>query len=309
MERDPQQINEILRALRKNLPPEVCVSAKIRLPMDDDTLVKERIPGLLESGISFLTIHGRTIKENKTTVKGAHIDRMKLAVETAHMLDPTFPVIANGGMENFNDIQQILQATGASAAMSSEALLETPDIFQEKSMSYDKSPDERFRRQLSFAKGYLDTCTIVGPPLPGVNGYQRGGSFNTVRTHLFKFLHRYINNDHKDLRDRLAANGASTMRTLEEARSLVEELESRYQNLTPDQWAELKSSSPQSSWYRRHRQPGRSVHERNNLIHGKPSTEREAMSPEKRKQQIRERLEKIKIQKSKRSNQRSKQFI
>jgi tRNA-dihydrouridine synthase len=309
IERDFEKVTEILKALRKNLPPEVCVSAKIRLPMDDDMLVNERIPGLMESGISFLTLHGRTLKENKTRVEGAHIDRIKLAVETAHNLDPTFPVIANGGMENYDDVQRILQKTGASAAMSSEALLETPDLFRKGSMGLDKSPEDLFRKQLSFARDYLDVCTRVGPPLPGVLGFNKGGSFNVVRGHLFKFLHRYINTDHQDLRDKLAANGVTTMRTLGEARSLVEELESRYQNLSPEQWRELQSSSPLSSWYRRHRKPDRSVHVRNDLNMGQSSTESSGSSMEDRKREIRERLAKMKARKSKRSKRNAKQFV
>ncbi len=302
MEKDSEQVNKILRALRKNLPPEVALSAKIRLPMDDDTLVKKRIPGLIESGINFLTVHGRTLKENKTKVKGAHIDRIKLAIETAQSIDPNFPVIANGGMEHYEDIQQILRATGASAAMSSEALLETPDLFCKESMGFEGLPQENFGRHIKFARDYLDICTRVGPPLPGVLGFNKGGSFNVVRGHLFKFLHRYLNTEHQDLRDKLAANGVTTMRTLGEARNLVDELESRYEYLSPEQWNELSSSSPQSSWYRRHRKPDRSVHVRNAAT----AVGTSALSIEDRKREIRERLAKMK---TKKSQQNTKQFV
>mmetsp|Transcript_32419 Transcript_32419/g.76256 ORF Transcript_32419/g.76256 Transcript_32419/m.76256 type:complete len:553 (+) Transcript_32419:151-1809(+) len=295
MERDSELVNDILAGLRKNLPSEVSVSAKIRLPLDDDTL-RERIPRLLDTGIDFLTVHGRTLKENKAKAKGAHIDRVRLAVEIAHKLDPSFPVIANGGMENYDDIQSILESTGASAAMSSEALLETPDLFMKESMDNIGTPEERFQRQGSFAKNYLDVCTRVGPPLPGVLG--KSGSFNIVRGHLFKFLHRYINSDHQDLRDKLAANGETCMRTLGEARGLIQELESRYDNLSEDEWKDLSSSSPTSSWYRRHRQPDRRVHERS--IRGvsyASSNGNSSMSVEDRKREIKERLAKMKARK------------
>lgn len=306
MERDSERVNEILAALRKNLPSEVGVSAKIRLPLDDDTL-RERIPRLLDSGISFLTVHGRTLKENKTKVQGAHIDRVRLAVEIAHKLDPDFPVVANGGMENYDDIQRILKATGASAAMSSEALLETPDLFMKESTDF-RTPEEQFQRHLSFAKNYLDVCDRVGPPLPGVLGYNKGGSFNVVRMHLFKFLHRYLNTEQADLRDKLAANGEDTMRTLGEARSLVKELESRYQNVSEEKWNDLASSSPQATWYRRHRKPERSVHERPiNGMDGS-SSESSANSVEDRKRDIKERLAKLKARKLK-QGERTKQFV
>jgi tRNA-dihydrouridine synthase len=299
MERDPELVNEILTALRNNLPPSVAISAKIRLPANDEAL-KERIPRLLDTGINFLTVHGRTIVENKTKVVGCHIDRIRLAVQTAHEHNPNFPVIANGGMEHYDDIQSVLQSTGASAAMSSEALLETPDLFLKESMNI-KTPKEQFHRQLSFAKNYLDICSTVGPPLPGVLGFNKGGSFSVVRGHLFKFLHRYINTDHQDLRDKLAANGANTMRTLGDLRNLIEELESRYANLTEDQWNELTSTSPLSSWYRRHRKPDRSVHERYTSI--STNTSNNNNNIDDRKREIKERIAKMKAQKLKRTNE------
>jgi tRNA-dihydrouridine synthase len=299
MERDPKKVNEILTALRNNLPSSVAISAKIRLPADDEAL-KERIPRLIDTGINFLTVHGRTIVENKTKVVGCHIDRIRLAVQTAHKHNPNFPVIANGGMENYDDVQSVLQSTGASAAMSSEALLETPDLFLKESMDI-KTPEEQFHRQLSFAKNYLDICSTVGPPLPGVLGFNKGGSFSVVRGHLFKFLHRYINTDHQDLRDRLAANGVNTMRTLGDLRSLVEELESRYANLTEDQWNELTSTSPLSSWYRRHRKPDRSVHERYTSVASDTSNNNNNIDD--RKREIKDRIAKMKAQKLKRTNE------
>jgi len=306
MERNSELVNEILAGLRKNLPSEVSVSAKIRLPFDDDTL-RERIPRLMDTGIDFLTVHGRTLKENKGKAKGAHIDRIRLAIEIAHTLDPSFPVIANGGMENYDDIQSILQSTGASAAMSSEALLETPDLFMKESMDF-KTPEEQLRRQLSFAKNYLDVCSRVGPPLPGVLG--KDGSFTTVRGHLFKFLHRYINSDHQDMRNKLAAKGSNRLKTLGDAISFVEELESRYDNLSGEEWKEFSSSSPSSSWYRRHRKPDRQVHER--YIQGTdPSSSGAAsntISIEDRKREIKERLAKRKAQKLE-QKENAKQFV
>ena len=117
-------------------------------------------------GINFLTIHGRTIKENKTKVAGVHTDRIKLAIDTAHAIDPKFPIVVNGGMEHYDDVQHMLSRTGASAAMSSEALLENPEVFQPGSSS-SVSPEARFRKQIAFARNYVDVCYRVGPPLPG----------------------------------------------------------------------------------------------------------------------------------------------
>jgi tRNA-dihydrouridine synthase 4 len=286
MERDSERVCEILAAVRQHLPSEIAVSAKIRLPPEDDHVLQDRIARLLDTGITFLTVHGRTLKENKTAVGAVHADRIRLAIETAHKIDPNFPVVANGGMENYQDIQNILQYTGASAAMSSEALLETPNLFQASSMDI-VTPQERFQQQAFFATKYLDICEEVGPPLPGVMG--EGGSFAIVRGHFFKFFHRYWNSDHTDLRDQFAGSG---VRTLQQARNVVDALQERYDNLSPDEWLALPSSRPESSWYRRHRQPDRRVHQRNES--GMTSTA--VLDVEAKKREIKERIAKMKQQ-------------
>jgi tRNA-dihydrouridine synthase len=283
MERDSDRVCEILTALRRHLPEEIAVSAKIRLPPDDDVLM-ERIKRLLGTGINFLTVHGRTLKENKTSVGAVHANRIKLAIETAHNINPKFPVVANGGMENYHEVQSILRYTGASAAMSSEALLETPYVFQPSSMDIT-SPKDTFERQISCSTKYLDICQEVGPPLPGVMG--DGGSFSIVRGHIFKFLHRYLNSDHTDLRDRFASN---KMRTLYDVRSLIHELEQRYAGFSDDEWVALASSNPEASWYRRHRRPDRQVR----CHHGPINLETSAVDLEARKCEIKDRIAKMK---------------
>lgn len=39
------------------------------------------------------------------------------------------PVIANGGIENMDDVIRCLEVTGAAGVMSSEAILENPGLF------------------------------------------------------------------------------------------------------------------------------------------------------------------------------------
>lgn len=250
MESDFDTVCEVLTALSSWMEsnyPQTKVSAKIRLPLADDVLVRERIPRLLETGISFMTIHGRTLYENKTKVRECHLDRIKLAIDTAQKLKPGFPIVANGGVETYADILRVQRETGAVAVMSSEALLETPNVFSPTYEQERQTPRQRLHQQLSFANEYLDWCSIY-PPLPGVLGGQ--GSFNIARGHLFKFLHRYLQ-EHSDLRDRL---GSPKLSTLVDIRSLVEELQFRYEALSDEELGACASSQPKSSWYRRHRQ-------------------------------------------------------
>lgn len=307
MEENDKLVCQILSSLRKALPESTAVSAKIRLPLDDATLL-DRIPRLVESGIHFLTIHGRTLEENKTKVGAIHTDRMRLAIEAAHRVNPSFPVVANGGMETYTDVQQILQATGAVAAMSSEALLETPDIFCPDSLQLD--PRQRMERQFFFARQYLHYCATLAPPVPGVLGTSKyqGGSFTVIRGHLFKFLHRYLQ-EHVDLRDKLA--GERTAPTIPDAMALIDQLYERYVHLSDEQLQTLPSSSAEATWYRRHRKPGRTVHQKEVRISSmvqQPSTVPTFESVEERKRQIQQRIQRLQQQNQQRTESSAKRF-
>mmetsp|Transcript_46440 Transcript_46440/g.112573 ORF Transcript_46440/g.112573 Transcript_46440/m.112573 type:complete len:521 (+) Transcript_46440:31-1593(+) len=302
MERDLDLVCNILASLRDSVPDSTAVSAKIRLPTDDETLCY-RIPKLVKTGINFLTIHGRTIHENKTKVGAAHVDRIKLAIDKAHEVDPDLPVIANGGMETYEDIQEVMQTTGASAAMSSEALLEIPNVFSPASSGL--TPRERLTQQISFATEYLDICANVAPPLPGVMG--KGGSFNIIRGHLFKFLYRYLN-EHTDLRDCLG--GDRNLLTIGQARDLVDELAERFSKISDDELLQYKSSAPEASWYRRHRKENRHVHQKEVRVDSSlaPSGSEEE-TIESRKRQIRDRIRQMKDRKAAREASAANRFV
>lgn len=303
-ERDFDRVCEILSTLRQAVPESTAVSAKIRLPTDDDAL-KERISKLMGTGINFLTIHGRTIHENKTKVGSCHVDRIKLAIDTAQKIRPGFQVIANGGMESYEDVQEILRRTGAVAAMSSEALLETPNLFLPTSSGL--TARERLTQQIAFANGYLDVCSNIVPPLPGVLGVKKGGSFNAVRGHLFKFLYRYLN-DHTDLRDRLASD--RSVENIPQAREVVSALEWRYSKLSDDELMNCKSSLAEASWYRRHRKPDRYVHQKEIPVNSSLSPLlSETESTESRKEKIRARLKVMNQKKKEREAAGTKRFI
>ena len=250
MEQEEETVIQILSALRKAVPTSVAVSAKIRLPLTDD-LLTERIPRLLDTGINFMTIHGRTLYENKTKVAQCHTDRLWLAVETAQKHTANYPVVANGGVEHYSDVSRLRQETGACAVMSSEALLERPNLFQTDSSTY--SNRQVLEQQIQISADYLSWCRLY-PPLPGVVGTTHG-PFNIIKGHLFKFLHRYLQ-EHPDIRDRLQDHQTCT--NTEQAQAVLDELYARYDGLSDeDMHAAATSDSSDTlsdtSWYRRHR--------------------------------------------------------
>lgn len=283
MEEDPELVYAILHGLRRALPESIAVSAKIRLPLDP-ALQDERILKLRDTGINFLTIHGRNLKENKTKVRGIHTDRMREIVEVATPLS----VVANGGVEYATDISALLAQTGAAAIMSSEAMLERPHLLKLQHHD-DVPPHDRFQRQMEVAQSYMDWCRF-SPPYPGVLGTETG-SFCVVRGHLFKMLFPYLQ-EHRDLRDALARNRCCT---LSQATEIIANLCKRYDNVSD--WHELRSSSLCSSWYRRHRQSETVRHERTIGVRSSASNDgpEAKLTIEERKQQIRQRIELMKL--------------
>jgi len=204
---------------------------------------------LIDCGVDLITVHGRTRFENKVLVGAANFDAVSQCVDIARSYsgDSAYPIISNGGIEFGGDIQQCLDKTNASGVMSSEGLLEFPGLFcpEEGDVATAKGLLER---QLGYADTYLDYATLF-PPLPGSLG-MKGGSFNVIRSHMFKYLHRYLE-EQPDLRGMLGSN--QDFNTIRQARELVSDLRSRYGNASEEQLQSMNSYSPDSSWYRRHR--------------------------------------------------------
>jgi len=319
-EEDEDLVYRILQQLRLSLPSSIKVSAKIRLPLNDDDndthqILRERITKLINiGGIDFLTVHGRTLKENKAYAGGCHYDSIRKAVEIAQSIQPDFPVIANGGIETYNCLDRVLQQTSASAIMSSEALLETPDLFSPSFSSIEKQ-----QQPFQFAKDYIQLCSIH-PPLPGSFG-RRNGSMTVVRNHLFYFLHQYIQ-DHPDLRLRLLRAV-----TLQDTVQLVRDLEQRINSDTINNNNKQQQSQEEwssSSWYRRHWNSTnnnddndtvrglKNRHHSQNVYQGKregSSSPVISMTLEEKKQKIKDRIQKLQKQKLKNKGVEEKSLL
>ncbi|CAK9002286.1 unnamed protein product [Durusdinium trenchii] len=90
------------------------------------------------------------------------------------------PLIANGGIQTFQDVERCLAATGANAVMSSEALLEYPALF---------SNDTRCIYQDELALEYLELAKLYQTP------------HKQIKAHMFHFLYAGLQL-HTDLRSR-----------------------------------------------------------------------------------------------------------
>ena len=298
----PESAYSVLKSLRSALPPEIGLTAKVRLPptpadasagrlgpkAPTPPTPEERIERLIDCGVDLITVHGRSRFENKVTVGAANWEAIQSCVAAARSYsgNDQYPIFANGGIETLDDVYNCLQKTGASGVMSSESLLENPGLFSKKYGPQPQSAKQLLQRQLNYADMYLDYATLF-PPLPGTLGV-KGGSFNVIRSHLFKMLHRYFE-ENPDLRWKL---GDNEFNNIKEARQLVSEIRIRYDTLDEEQLTAKSSSNNDSSWYRRHRNP-------NTKSVSKASEEKTVVSNDERKMLAKER---IRIMKEQREN-------
>ena len=317
MENDFTSVCQTIEALKANLPSNVGVSIKMRIPPEYNMnlekgreILQQRIHAMMDSGIDLLTVHGRTLHENKTKVRECNwnsiLDARSTIQEYQGRGRSTIPLLANGGIEYYHNILECLDHTKANGVMSSETLLENPSLFV---CPATNTPQENFKRQMQYCHEYLDLC-ILFPPIPGSLG-KKGGSFNVIRGHLFKMLYRYLE-EQPDLRTMLGE--PKRMTTVQSAKDLLYELERRYDDVIDMEyqrlkvesgntqkgrtksWVDLKSSHPDSSWYRRHRD---AIANNKMKIRGAKADNdaNSSLSAEEKKRIILERISKLKEQK------------
>ena len=270
------RVEPILRAMVAAV--DIPITAKVRVQPDLDTTLHfcRRIAA---TGISLLTVHGRTVTENKTAVKQANWRVIKAVVDSVDL-----PVIANGGVEYSSDVQRLLLETGAAGVMSSESLLENPALFAPGAADDNTmAPREVILRQLLLAKEYVAIARLHEPL-----SFGGSGGCNSVKSHVFKMLYRILDNSNfHPLRNKLGDHHET--RGCDEITRVIEEVERQVcetsdRDLFTEDFFHL-------SWYRRHR--------RLHLIHAHPahkalgaSAEQHAeMTIVERKEAIRRRLE------------------
>lgn len=222
---EPDLVVEIVRALARGLSCPVFVKIRIQ-PNFDDTLSLAR--RLEEAGCSLLTVHGRT-REQKG-VNGCQCDWEAIARVKRAL---SIPIIANGGVEQPEDLERCLAATGCDAVMTSEAALENPGMF-------GGVPTSRVG-QSAVTREYIELARRHPPRAMAV-----------LKAHFFKLLFVALE-IHRDLRERLgAAMDAEAIFAVAAEACTREEAEAA---LSPAAMAARcdVEAAPFVSWYRRHR--------------------------------------------------------
>eukprot|EP01128_Nolandella_sp_AFSM9_P005997 TRINITY_DN300_c1_g1_i1.p1 TRINITY_DN300_c1_g1~~TRINITY_DN300_c1_g1_i1.p1 ORF type:complete len:477 (-),score=109.31 TRINITY_DN300_c1_g1_i1:64-1359(-) len=177
----PEVVKDILSTLVRNL--DVPITCKIRLkPKLSDTI---DLLKLVEStGIKAVTIHTRYVPERPQ--HPAHWDLLKELIG----LNPiNIPIIANGDIFRYSDIQKCRDETGVSSVMIARAASHNPSLI------FHENP----KSQYEVMQDYMKVCCEVDNPWPNTKynllllskGVTTGDGANFINnTSLGKLLHR-----------------------------------------------------------------------------------------------------------------------
>ncbi|KAF8633547.1 hypothetical protein AX15_001349 [Amanita polypyramis BW_CC] len=123
---NPDLLCSILTALREAMPPEITVSAKIRvLPSQEETL--KLVERIVNTGVNALTVHCRT--RNMRDREAALIGRFKEIVDFVKGMDKGVAVVENGDCLGWEDAIRVRKVTGAHSVMVARAAESNPTCF------------------------------------------------------------------------------------------------------------------------------------------------------------------------------------
>ena len=118
---DPPLVGRIVEAVRRAVPAEVPVSAKMRLGFEDDALALDCAQAIEAGGAEELVVHGRTKAQGyRPPAYWARIADIRQAVK--------LPVVANGEIWTVADAQRCLAESGCDALMLGRGMVADPGL-------------------------------------------------------------------------------------------------------------------------------------------------------------------------------------
>ncbi|KZN67361.1 tRNA-dihydrouridine synthase [Pseudoalteromonas luteoviolacea] len=119
--KEPEQMYQIIKAVRDAVPEEHVVSAKIRLGFDDDANSTEIVDAVQSAGASSLAIHARTKRDGYRPP--AYWEKIPPLLSRL-----SIPVVANGEIWQVGDAVRCQQQSQCSDLMLGRGALATPDL-------------------------------------------------------------------------------------------------------------------------------------------------------------------------------------
>lgn len=130
----------IVDTVRKAIPADIPVTAKIRLGFDDPSKCLEIAQAVQEANVTWLTIHCRTKTDGyRPPAYWEWIPKIKEKVSTR--------IIANGEIWNVNDFNRCVEVTQCEDYMIGRGVMSNPFIFQQIKQSLAQEPVEEMSWQ------------------------------------------------------------------------------------------------------------------------------------------------------------------
>ena len=139
----PMIVSKMIKSLVDNC--KLPIFAKIRLLSTFDQSLKF-VKMLETSGCSLIAIHGRQI--NQKNNGSADLEMIKKIKEKC----PNIPIISNGNIRNFQDVENVLKFTKCDGVMSATAIRMNPYLFSNK--KHDIHPIDICWEYLQFVEKY-----------------------------------------------------------------------------------------------------------------------------------------------------------
>lgn len=131
----PERIREIIAAIRAALPPEIPVSAKLRLGWDSPDAIHENAAMAAQGGAAWVTIHGRTRAQGYRPPADwgpIGVVRERLGI----------PVVANGDIWTLDDFRRCRDETGCIHFMLGRGALANPRLPRQIACALGLAPCE-----------------------------------------------------------------------------------------------------------------------------------------------------------------------
>ena len=122
---EPELIGQIVSAVRRAVPANVPVSAKMRLGFNDDSTAEECALALEAGGASEIVVHARTKAQGyRPPAYWGRVADVRQAVRV--------PVVVNGEIWNVEDAQAAVAQSGCSALMLCRGIVARPALARSK---------------------------------------------------------------------------------------------------------------------------------------------------------------------------------
>lgn len=154
--REPQRLHAIVATVRRALPPQIPLSAKMRLGVDDTELALDCARAVEAGGAAELAVHARTRAERfRPPARWEWLARIREAV--------SIPVIANGDVWLPQDWQRIRAVSGCADVMLGRGLITRPDLARRIRAGED-APPMPWGELLPWIAGYFAQVRAAANP-------------------------------------------------------------------------------------------------------------------------------------------------